>query len=300
MRSRLDGCATRLLLLGIGLLCLAAPAAAEDEAATSTTAHEVDTSSTAELSREFSDPLTALPQLIVQEIYTPANYGTEAAGNRVLLRAIVPRIPRFTLLPFVQLLRPTFQLVTVPTGRGSATRTALGDTQLLHFAALPVHERLVPDLYVGVGPVFVFPTATDELAGQGAWQVGPAFATLYKGIPGLLLGALVQNPISFAYTSPQRRAVSYLSVQPLVLAYVGKGFYVKSADSSWTFGWHERAPTLLPLSFGIGYVHVREGLPPINLFVSGEWTAYRKNAPVAPQASVRFGMTVAFPGLRPW
>ena len=45
---------------------------------------------------------------------------------------------------------------------------------------------------------------------------------------------------------------------------------------------------------------LREDLPPINAFVSGEWTAYRRNAPLAPEWTVRFGVTVAFPQWRPW
>jgi hypothetical protein len=65
-------------------------------------------------------------------------------------------------------------------------------------------------------------------------------------------------------------------------------------------GWRQGSPTLIPLSFGVGYVHLREGQPPVNLFVSGEWTAYRQLAPVAPQTTVRFGVTVAFPELSLW
>jgi hypothetical protein len=34
--------------------------------------------------------------------------------------------------------------------------------------------------------------------------------------------------------------------------------------------------------------------------VTGEWTAYRQFAPVAPQTTVRFGLTIAFPDFRPW
>ncbi len=278
--------------LAVVALCLGAAAAAH-------TADDTPTSRAAELAREFSDPLTTLPQVFVQEVLTPESYGTEAVTQRLIVRAIVPRIPRFSLLPFVQLVRPTLQLVTVPKGRGGATRTAFGDLQLFDFAVLPV-PKSIPGLYVGAGPVFVFPTATDERAGQGAWQLGPGVAALYKGLPGFLFGILVQNPISFAYTSPDRPFVNTTLVQPVALAYVGRGFYVKSADSSWTFGWGEGAPTVIPLSFGIGHVTVREDLPPINVFLSGEWTAYRASAPVAPQVSVRFGVTVAFPELRPW
>lgn len=190
----------------------------------------------ATLAEEFSDPLTTLPQLFFQDAYTPQNFGTDAQANRLIARAIVPRIPRFSLLPFVQLVRPSLSLVTVPTGRGATTRTALGDVQLFDLAVIPWPAR-EHGLYMGVGPIFIFPTATDRNAGQGAWQVGPAFGVVYKGIPGILLGGLVQNPISFAYTSPTRQTTSALLVQPVLLAYVGKGFYVKSADSTFTVSW---------------------------------------------------------------
>jgi hypothetical protein len=171
--------------------------------------------------------------------------------------------------------------------------------QLLDLAVLPWPGR-DSGFFIGVGPVLVFPTATDERAGQGAWQVGPAVGAIYKGIPGILLGALVQNPISFAYTSDDRPSVSTLIVQPILLAHLWRGLYVKSADASWTIGWHEGALRTFPLSFGLGYVFLRDDAPPLNLFVSGEWLVYREHAPVAPQTTVRFGLTVAFPDWRPW
>jgi hypothetical protein len=189
--------------------------------------------------------------------------------------------------------------VTVPTGRGEATRTEFGDMQLFDLLVLPWPGR-ESRLLMGAGPVFVFPTATERVAGLGAWQVGPAFAAIYKGIPGVLLGCLVQNPISFAYTSRRHEPVNTLSFQPIVLRYLGRGFYVKSADATWTRGWRDGSATTLPLSFGLGYVLLRDDRPPINLFVSGEWMAYREDAPVAPQTTVRFGLTVAFPDLSPW
>ena len=254
---------------------------------------------TAKLAREFTDPLTTLPQLFVQDAYTPENYGTEAQTNKVSLRTIIPRIPEYSLLPFVQLVRPSFFLVTVPTGKGSATRTEFGDMQLFDVAVLPWPGRET-GLLMGVGPVFVFPTATDKAAGQGAWQVGPTFGAIYKGVPWLLAGTLIQNPISFAYTSPDRQRVSSLLFQPVLLLSIGEGWYVKSADSTWSMSWRHGTGTVLPVSFGIGRVIVREGLPPLNFFVTGEWTAYRQFAPVAPQTTVRFGMTVAFPDLSPW
>src|SRR5206468_7730350 len=107
--------------------------------------------SAAKLAEEFSDPLTTLPQIFTQDAYTPVNYGTAAPTNRVILRLLVPRLPEYSLLPFVQLVRPSFSLVTVPTGRGGATQTAFGDMQLFDLAVIPWPGK-ESGLLMGVGP----------------------------------------------------------------------------------------------------------------------------------------------------
>ena len=81
------------------LFLVAAAAWAEEPASASSRA--------ARLAEEFSDPLTTLPQVFLKDEYIPTSYGTEAQANRVVARLIVPRVPRFSLLPFVQLIRPT-------------------------------------------------------------------------------------------------------------------------------------------------------------------------------------------------
>ncbi|HXK22193.1 MAG TPA: hypothetical protein VMS55_05890 [Myxococcota bacterium] len=286
-----------LIAAALALACSAfvAPAHADD-AQPATTASE----SEAELSAEFTDPLTTLPQIFLKDDYTPDSYGTHANTNRLTARVIVPRVPESSLLPLVQLIRPTLQVVTAPTGVRSQTRTSLGDLPIFDLAVLPWPDRKKTGLLMGVGPLFVFPTATHREAGQGSWQAGPAFAAIYKGIPGLLIGTLIQNPISFAEVARDRKPVDTLLVQPIVLAYLGKGFYVKSADATWSRGWNQGQSTLLPISFGIGHVTVHEGWPPINVFAGGEYMAWRDDAPVAPQWTARVGVTVAFPEWKPW
>src|SRR5436190_13573885 len=96
------------LLAGALAVSTLVAAAASDEMPSSTeastAAHPDDERARlATLAREFTDPLTTLPQLFLQDAYTPENHGTDAQTNRVVARLIVPRIPRFTLLPFVQL-----------------------------------------------------------------------------------------------------------------------------------------------------------------------------------------------------
>ena len=116
------------------------------------------------LEEEFTDPLTTLPQIFLKDAYSPTNYGTNVQTNQLIARAIIPRIPPYTLLPFAQLVRPTFSLVTVPTPRGG-TRTEFGDMQLFDLA-VPPWPPVETGFRFGLGPTFLFPTATSKSAGQ--------------------------------------------------------------------------------------------------------------------------------------
>ncbi len=109
---------------------------------------------------EFTDPLTTLPQISLRDAYSPANFGTHVQTNQVILRPIIPRLPAYPLLPFVQLIRPTFALVTVPSARGGS-RTEFGDIELFDLGVLPWPSRET-GLLIGVGPTLVFPTATSS------------------------------------------------------------------------------------------------------------------------------------------
>ena len=60
-------------------------------------------------------------------------------------------------------------------------------------------------------------------------------------------------------------------------------------------GWDRRSPMMLPLGLGIGRTLVRPWLPPMSLFSTGQWMVNRQFAPAAPQTTINFGLTVAFP-----
>ena len=247
---------------------------------------------------EFTDPLTTLPQISIKDAFTPANFGTHVQTNQFIVRPIIPRLPRFSLFPLVQLIRPSFSLVTVPSARGG-TRTEFGDMQLLDVAVLPWPRRET-GLLIGIGPTFVFPTATSKSAGQGAWQAGPAIGAVYKGIPWFVAGFIFQDPISFAYSAPNRSPQNTLELQPILALHLWQGWYLRSADATWVCGLHHHSATVLPLSLGIGDVIVRPGLPPFNLYVTGQWTVYRQFASIAPQTGVNFGAIIAFPEFSRW
>jgi hypothetical protein len=224
------------------------------------------------LERDFTDPLTTLPQVIIRDSYTPANYGpcTQQAcvrndeTNQFIIRPVIPRIPANTLLPFIQLVRPTFALVTVPSSRGG-TRTEFGDLPLFDIAVLPWPDRKKTGLLVGIGPTFVFPTTTSKSAGQGmAGRPGlrrhlhrssGAVSRLYCAEPGLLRIHVTQSSTANTF-----------EFQSVLALHLWDKWYLRSAEANWTMGWHRHSPTMLPLSVGLGRTLVRPGLPPMSFF----------------------------------
>jgi hypothetical protein len=297
-RKRLSPSALAFSMLMVATFVVAAQVSAFAQTTASLQAQE-------QLEREFTDPLTTMPQIVIRNSYTPANYGPctpvacfrDYQTNALILRPLIPRIPPNTLLPFMQLVRPTFALVTVPSSRGG-TRTEFGDLPIFDVAVLPWPDRKKTGILIGVGLSLVFPTATSKSAGQGAWQAGPALGAIFTGIPGLLVGFIAQNPISFAYTSPHRPPQNTFQFQPVLALHLWRKWYLRSAEAEWTMGWHRHSPTLLPLSLGLGRTLVYPGLPPMSVFVTGQWMVYRQFAPIAPQTTINFGLTVAFPQLR--
>jgi len=188
--------------------------------------------------------------------------------------------------------------VTVPSSRGG-TRTEFGDLPVFDVALLPWPDRQKTGLLIGVGPSFVFPTATSRSAGQGAWQAGPTLGAIYTRIPGLLVGFVAQNPISLAYTAPDRPPQNTFEFQPVLALHLWREWYLRSAEATWMIGWRRHYPTTLPLCIGIGRTFVSlPGVPPMSFFVTGQWMVYRQFAPIAPQTTINFGVTVAFPELK--
>ena len=245
------------------------------------------------LTRQVDDPTAILTQLKFQDQYTPRNFQTSAQTNAIQLQPVVPVEP-FSLLPFEQVIRPTFKVDTLATSASSSTITEFADTDLFDLFISNRPDPKETRFGWAVGPTFVFPTGRDPKAGKHAWEVGPAAAAIYNGIQHLTVGFLFQNPISFAYTNSSATPQSEMEFQPIISYTLGHGWYVKSADSTWTVEWHHGGSTTIPLSLGFGRVWKFEGLE-LNPWVSGEWTAYRQYTKITPMYTVRFGLTLLFP-----
>jgi hypothetical protein len=83
------------------------------------------------------------------------------------------------------------------------------------------------------------------------------------------------------------------ALQPIMVAQLGSGWSVRSADSTWTFDM-QRGSSIVPVSLGVGkLVHI--GKQTFSLILSDEATVVHANAPNAPKNTMRFFIRIIYP-----
>jgi hypothetical protein len=114
----------------------------------------------------------------------------------------------------------------------------------------------------GVGPVLVFPTATDDILGSGKWSAGAGVVVLTTPSPWVI-GVLVQNWWSFAGDS-ERSSVNSMLIQYFINYNYEGGWYVTSAPII-TANWEASSGNkwLIPFGVGVGKVF-SAGKQPLN------------------------------------
>jgi len=233
----------------------------------------------ANLVKQSNAPVSDLLQIRFQDSYAPEFQGAHGQGNIFLINPIVP-IPELAVFPYTQLMSLTIP-AAITTHQGV---TGFGDLKLLDFVLVSRD----PEFVWGIGPVFIFPSASDRTTGQGKWQAGPAAGAAYdRG--NLTIGVLAQNPISFAGEN-DRSSTNFLILQPFVTYQLGAGWFLKT-EPSMLFNWRTHGKTL-PVNLGIGRVF-KIGKQYVNCFVEPAWNLSHDGP--APRYSITFGFSLLYP-----
>lgn len=231
------------------------------------------------LVKQANAPISSILQLRALDLWTPAFSGVDGQGNTLTLAVTMP-LPQYRLLPFPQLsllLLPT--AVTLPDGA-----TGLGDLRFIDIVVLNPGPRVI----WGVGPAFVFPSATEPTTGQEQWQVGPAAAIAFAP-KRWLVGLLAHNPVSFAGSS-DRASANALFLQPFLTYQLGKGWFVRSQPAM-VFDW-ESDQQFIPLNLGVGRTF-RIGQQYVSCFVEPSWIVSHDGP--APRYGINFGVSLLYP-----
>ena len=198
---------------------------------------------------EATEPLPEPWTFNVQPTYTRQNGG----GGTGYLQ--LQPILRFDLgLPLA--MRFEWPIPKVDYQQSGSTVAGVGDLTWLTVLFLGQSERWGK---LGLGSVFVFPTASQEQLGQGKYQVGPALYYVNKAVRGWQFALLAQQFFSFA-GDPGRSDISQLKLQPFVTAYLPDSWYVESKPVI-TLDFKKHTSSV-PLDLVIGRV------------VAGRWNLY--------------------------
>ncbi len=234
-----------------------------------------------DLVNQANAPLSSILQLRFRNNYIPRFVDKGGRGNIFSIDITMP-LPAYRLLPIRHLtLLSAPVAVTTPDPHGT---TGFGDLRFLDLALLHESNKFL----FGVGPSFVFPTASERQVGQGKWQVGPAagFAFLTKR---WMMGAIFQNPISFAGDRDRPYANAML-LQPFVTYQIGQGWFVRSQPQM-VFDWRTEAK-VLPLDLGVGRTF-KIGRQDVNCYVQPYWNFSNRGHP--PQYGINAGISLLFP-----
>ena len=126
------------------------------------------------LAQKSLDPTSDLKQFLVRNRFIPSTFDADGYANLLTVSIQYP-IPKSPAFPIRQVWNLEIPIPTAPGGP-----TGLGDIRLLD-VFVPFEGRLRGGRWwrAGLGPVFEFPTATEDELGTGKWSVGPvAFAIL--------------------------------------------------------------------------------------------------------------------------
>jgi hypothetical protein len=145
----------------------------------------------------------------------------------------------------------------------------------------------------GVGPTFVFPTATQRSVGTGKWSAGPAAVALVQ--PGhWTIGALVSQVWSFAGPD-DRPDVSSMSAQYFVNYNLAHAWYLTSSPIL-AFNWN--APTseewLVPFGGGVGKIF-KLGKLPLNGSIQAYYNVRASDSQTLARWQARVQLAFLFP-----
>lgn len=166
---------------------------------------------------------------------------------------------------------------------GSTSEFGLGDVVQSLFVSPKVSDPVW-----GLGPVFLIPTATDDLLGGGKWGIGPTVLVLEQA-GAWTYGVLANHLWSFA-GEEDRAAVNATFLQPF-LAHVSKSAVTVSINTESTYDWNGEQWTA-PVNALVSKLFTFGGQ---RVSLGGGAKIYVEKPDDGPEWGLRFVATLLFP-----
>ena len=237
----------------------------------------------AELAKKLQNPVASLISVPIQNNW---DFGIGPANAMRYTANVQPVIPfsltedwnliTRTIVPFIYAESPF---------KGGSAKSGLGDIVQSYFFS--PKEPTGGGWIWAVGPVFLWPTATDSALGAGKWGAGPT-ALLLKQDSGWTYGVLVNHLWSYAGWGDNN--VNATFVQPF-LSYTTKKFTTFGVNTESTYDWENHQWTV-PLIGSVSQL-VKIGKQPVQFSLGARY--YAEKPANGPDWGLRFAVTFLFP-----
>lgn len=247
--------------------------------------HAAAAQDAAELAKKLANPVAAMISLPLQ-FNTDMNIGPDDAGERIALN-IQPVIPaslndKWNLIS--RIIAPVVVIDDIFPGSGS--EAGLGDITPTFFFS--PKEPTAGGWIWGAGPVFLLPTATDDLLGADQWGAGPS-ALVLKQQSGWTYGILA-NHIEKVGGEDRLASVSTSFVQPFLAKGWPSGLTL-SMNTESTYDWNQDQWTIPVNVMLLGITRLGKQL----LQVGGGVRYYAEQPQNGPEWGVRLQVTLLWP-----
>jgi len=262
-------CLSRLLsALGIvvSFAVIAAPVQAAD--------------SDAELAKKTQNPIANLISLPLQSDW---NYNSGPQDDKTSYTLNVQPVWPFSVSEDYLLITRT--IMPVKSIEFPENETGIGDI-LQSFFVSPKEQ--VNRWIVGAGPVFSYPTASDDLLGSGKWGAGPT-AVILRQESGWTCGLLTNHVWSFA-GDRDRSEVNATFLEPFI-SFTTKTYTSLGVNTESTYDWKAEQWTV-PVNFMLQQM-LKIGGQPLSLQLGYRYFAEKPD--YGPDWGLRFQLTFLFP-----
>jgi hypothetical protein len=244
--------------------------------------HKPLLASDAELAQQLSNPIADLISVPIQMNYDRDIGADDGSKLQANIQPVIPfsmneewNLISRTILPVIYQEDIFFD---------SGSQFGLGDMSLTVFFS--PKKPTSSGITWGVGPIALFPTATEAELGGKKWGAGPSGVALMVRGP-LTVGALVNHVWSFAGDS-DRSDISNSFMQPFV-AYTWPSAWTASLQSETTYNW-ETESWSVPVNLGVSKL-VTIGKLPVSLQAG---VGYWLDSPETGPEGFRFRLQVSF------
>jgi len=236
------------------------------------------------LAKKLANPVASLISIPFQFNYD-AGFGPKDAYKLVLnVQPVVPITLNEHWNLIVRTIVPIVYQDSIADGINS--KLGLGDTVQSFFFS--PKEPSSGGWIWAVGPVFLWPTATDETLGAQQWGAGPT-ALLLKQQNGFTYGALVNHIWSYANAGSENE-VNATFVQPF-LAYTWPTATTVTVNTESTYDWNS-SHWVVPLNLQVSQL-VKFDKQPVQFAIGPRYYAERPEG--GPEWGIRFTVTFLFP-----